>query len=157
VTDDKKFAHDYFEKFINGHEPIDYSPLLAQAGFRLVKAEAGKAWIGSTRSFTEKEGLLIEANTQRGTPVYEAGLDVDDKILAIDNQDVRTLPELNAVLERLHPGAAVSIRYLHRSEEKTGRIVLGENPVVQVQTYEAAGQPLTPQMIQFRKSWLGAK
>jgi predicted metalloprotease with PDZ domain len=157
VTGDKKFAHDYFEKFIYGHEPIDFGPLLAQAGFRLVKAEAGKAWLGNTRSFTEKEGLVIEANTQRGTPLYEAGLDVDDKILAIDNQDIRTLSELNTVLERLHPGSAVGIRYLHRSEEKTGKIVLGENPVVQVQTYEAAGQSLTPQMVQFRKSWLGAK
>jgi len=57
----------------------------------------------------------------------------------------------------LHPGSAVSIRYLHRSEEKTGKIVPQENPVVQVQTYEAAGQTLTAQMVQFRKSWLGAK
>jgi predicted metalloprotease with PDZ domain len=157
VTEDKKFAHDYFEKLIYGHEPIDFGPLLAQAGFRLVKAEAGKAWVGYTRSFTEKEGLVIEANTQRGTPLYEAGLDVDDKILAVDNQDVRTLSELNTVLERLHPGSAVSIRYLHRSEEKTGKIVVQENPAVQVQTYEAIGQALTAQMVQFRKAWLGAK
>ncbi len=100
---------------------------------------------------------MIEGNTLRGTPLYDAGLDVDDKILAVDNQDTRTQADLNKVLDRLHPGSAVAVRYLHRSEEKTGKIVLGENPAVQVQTYEAAGQALTAQMVQFRKSWLGAK
>jgi predicted metalloprotease with PDZ domain len=156
LTGDKKFAQEYFDQFIYGHEPIDYDGLLAPAGFRLVKPEAGKSWIGSMR-WTEREGLIIENNTQRGTPLYAAGLDIDDKIEAIDNQDIRSVSDLNTVLERLHPGASVSIRYLHRSEEKTGQIQLQENPAIQVQTFEAAGQPVTPQIIQFRKSWLGAK
>ena len=156
VTGDKKFAQEYFEKYIYGHEPIDYSPLLAQAGFRLRKTEAGKAWIGNPR-MSEREGLLIETGTLRGTPLYEAGLDVDDKILAIDNQDVRTFSDLNTVLDRLHPGASVNIRYLHRNEEKTGKIGPQENPVMLVESYEAAGLPLTPEMTQFRQRWLGGK
>lgn len=156
VTGDKKFAQGYFDQFINGHEPIDYNSLLAPAGFRLIKAEAGKSWIGSVQ-WSEREGLLIENSTLRGTPVYAAGLDIGDKILAIDNQDTRTVSDLNIVLGRLRPGAMVGIRYLHRSEEKTGQIQIQENPVVQVQTFETAGQPVTPQIIQFRKSWLGPK
>jgi predicted metalloprotease with PDZ domain len=156
VTGDKKFAQEYFEKYIYGHEPIDYTPLLAQAGFRLRKAEAGKPWIGNAR-LSEREGLQIETGTLRGTPLYEAGLDADDKILSIDNQDIRTFTDLNTVLDRLHPEASVSIRYLHRNEEKTSKIVLRENPAMIVETFEAAGLPLTPEITQFRQGWLGGK
>jgi predicted metalloprotease with PDZ domain len=130
--------------------------LLAPAGFRLKKAEPGKAWIASGR-MTEREGLIIEGNTLRGTPLYDAGLDVDDKILAIDNQDIRTMTDLNTVLDRLHPGTAVTIRYLHHTEEKSGRIVPQENPAFVVETFESAGLPVTPAILQFRQHWLGAK
>lgn len=156
VTGDKKFAKDFFEKYIYGHEPIDYNFLLAPAGFRLKKVDGGKAWVGYGR-FTEKEGLILETNTLRGTPLYEAGLDVDDKILAVDNQDTRTLADLNAVLDKSHPGATMPIRYLHRNEEKTSKIVLQENPAAVVETFEAAGLPLTPEMVRFRQQWLGGK
>ncbi|HEY4108272.1 PDZ domain-containing protein [Puia sp.] len=157
-TGDKKFAEEYFANYIYGHEAIDYNALLAPAGFLLKKTDAGKAWIGSTaRTFAEKEGLIIETNTLRGTPLYEAGLDIDDKILAVDNQDTRTVGELNAILAKLHPGTAVPIRYLHRTEEKKGTITVRENPVVSVVTFEQAGQPVTAAVQQFRKNWLGAK
>lgn len=158
VSGDKKFADEFFGKYIYGHDRIDYDMLLAPAGYTLKKTDAGKAWIGGTpRTFSEKEGLIIEANTLRGTPLYDAGLDVDDKILAIDNQDTRTLSDLSALLGKLHPGAAVAIRYLHRGEEKKSVITVLENPAVSVITFEQAGQPVTPAVQQFRKNWLGAK
>jgi predicted metalloprotease with PDZ domain len=154
---DKKFADTWFASYIYGHEPIDYNALLASAGFLLKPSEEGKAWIGSTRGISEKEGLLLENGTIRGTPLYAAGLDVDDKIIALDNQDVRTLADLGTVLGRLHPGAAVAIRYMHRNVEKSGTITTGENPQVSVVTFEQAGRPVTPAIETFRKNWLGAK
>ncbi len=156
VTGDKKWAETFFEKYIYGHDPIDYNSLLAPAGFQLKKASEGKAWIGTER-MTEKEGLLIEGNTLRGTPLYDAGLDVEDKILSIDNQDTRTIADLTAVLGRLHPGASVPIKYLHRMEEKTGKITVQEDPAETIVTYEKAGLPVTSAIQQFRKSWLGGK
>ncbi len=156
VTGDKKWAETFFEKYIYGHDPIDYNSLLAPAGFQLKKAADGKAWIGTER-MSEKEGLLIEGNTLRGTPLYDAGLDIDDKILSIDNQDTRTIADLTAVLGRLHPGSPVSIKYLHRMEEKTGKITVQEDPAETIVTYEKAGLPVTPAIRQFRKSWLGGK
>jgi predicted metalloprotease with PDZ domain len=156
VTGDKKFAQVFFEKYVYGHESLDYGPLLAQAGFRLAKVAPGKAWFGAPQ-LLEREGLLIQGNTLRGTPVYDAGLDVDDKIIGIDNQDVRTVADLNAVLDRLHPGATVAIRYIHRNEERAGKITLQENPALMVETFEAIGLPATPAITQFRQRWLGPK
>lgn len=157
VTGDKKYAETFFEKYVYGHEAIDYNSLLAPAGFLLKKTEEGRAWIGLGRGVTEKEGLILEQNTLRGTPVYAAGLDVDDKIVGLDNQDVRTIADLNGILAKSRPGATVTIKFLHRNEEKNTSITLGENPAVSVVTFEQAGRPVTPEITRFRKDWLGAK
>jgi predicted metalloprotease with PDZ domain len=156
VTGDKKFAAAYFEKYIYGHEAIDYGSLLSAAGFLLKKTAEGKAWIGNAR-YTEKDGLSIASNTLRATPLYDAGLDVDDKIESIDNQPVKTAADLGKILDARSPGATVSIHYLHHTAEKTAMILLQENPAMSVVTYEKAGLPVTPAMMQFRKSWLGGK
>jgi predicted metalloprotease with PDZ domain len=156
VTGDKKFADGWFTKYIYGHEAIDYGPLLSAAGFAVKKAAEGKAWIGNVR-YTEKDGLVIASNTLRGTPLYEAGLDVDDKIESIDNQPVKTSSDLNKVLEGHTPGTKVAIHYVHHADGRTVSISLQENPAVSVVTYEKSGMPVTPAMLQFRKSWLGGK
>jgi len=114
-------------------------------------------WIGNVSDWVEKEGLIIGSNTLRGTPVYDAGLDVSDKVLAIDNQDTRTISDLNTVLSHLHSGTAVEIRYLHRGVEKRGTINPSRTRTVSVVTFEQAGRPLTPAIQQFRKNWLSAK
>ena len=156
VTGDKKFAQEFFGDYIYGHQPIDYDPLLAPAGFRIRKSDPGKAWIGTPR-MSEREGLLIGQNTLRGTALYDAGLDVDDKIISIDNQDIRTFSDLTALLDRLHPGNSVPIRYLHRTEDRTAQITPQENPGLIVESFETAGLPVTPAIMKFRQSWLGAK
>jgi predicted metalloprotease with PDZ domain len=156
VTGDKKFAQEFFTNYIYGHEPIDYEPLLAPAGFRIRKTDPSKAWIGTPR-MSEREGLLIMQNTLRGSPLYDAGLDVDDKIISIDNQDIRTLSDLAAALDRLHPGNLVNIRYLHRNEDRTARITPQENPGFLVESFETAGLPVTPAITKFRQSWLGPR
>ena len=154
VTGDRQFAESYFAKYIYGHEPIDYGPLLAQAGYTLQKTAGGKAWIGYAR-YTEKDGLIITGNTVRSTPLYDAGLDIDDKIESIDNHTIKSASDLAGLLDGHRPGESLSISYQHHGEEKTASILLGENPALSVITYEQAGLPLTPAILQFRKDWLG--
>jgi predicted metalloprotease with PDZ domain len=157
LTGDKKFADGWFEKYIYGHEPIDYDALLAPAGFLLRPADEGRPWIGSTRQFKEREGLIIGANTLRGTPLYDAGLDIDDKIIALGEQDIRTISDLNSTLSHLQPGTSAPIRYLHRGVQKTGTITPAQDPTVTVVTYETAGKEVTPAIRNFRNSWLGPR
>jgi predicted metalloprotease with PDZ domain len=157
LTGDKKFANGWFARYIYGHDSIDYNSLLAPAGFIVGHTEEGKLWIGGVSDWVEKEGLIISSNTLRGTPVYDAGLDVTDKILGIDNQDTRTISDLNTILSHLHAGTAVEIRYLHHGVEKKSTIKPIESPTVAITTFEQAGRPLTPAIQQFRKTWLGTK
>jgi predicted metalloprotease with PDZ domain len=156
ITGDRKFAENYFSKYIYGHEPIDYAALLAPAGYVLKKSAEGKAWFGNPR-YTEKEGLIIAGNTLRGTPLYEAGLDVDDKIEALDGQPVKTAADITRILDGRHPGESLRIDYSHHGDAKNATIALQENPALGIWTYEKAGLPVTPAILQFRKSWLGSK
>jgi predicted metalloprotease with PDZ domain len=156
VTGDKKFAEDFFRSYIYGHEPIDYNALLAPAGYTLKKTAEGKAWLGTAR-YMEKDGLIIASNTLIGTPLYEAGLDIDDKIESLDGQPIHTQTEMNAILAGHRPGDKLTIGYRHQEEEKTTSITLGESPFVTVISFEKAGLPVTPSILAFRKSWLGAK
>ncbi|MDP4218082.1 MAG: PDZ domain-containing protein [Bacteroidota bacterium] len=156
VTSDRKFASAWFAKYVYGHEPIDYNSLLAPAGYTLKKAAEGKAWIGNVR-WLEKDGLNIASNTVRGTPLYEAGLDVDDRIISLDNQSVATQADLTRVLGAHHPGDRLPISYRHHDQDKTATIQVQESPSVSALTFEKAGLSVTPDIQAFRRNWLGAK
>jgi predicted metalloprotease with PDZ domain len=154
LTGDKKFAGDFFAKYIHGHEPIDYNALLAPAGYTLRLAAPGKAWIGNPR-LIEKDGLSIGSNTLRGTPLYESGLDIEDKIVSLDGQPIATSGDLARLLDTHRPGDKLTIVYRHHDEDRTATIQLRESPVVSAMSFETAGLPVTPAVLAFRKNWLG--
>jgi len=156
VTGDKQFAKAYFQKYIYGHEPADYKTLLAPAGYLLKLASEGKAFIGNP-VYDEKQGLTIASNTVRETPLYQAGLDIYDTITAIADQKIQNKADLTRILAGLHPGTKVSIRYTHRQTQRTAEMVLQQDPQLEIVPYEKAGLPVTPEIVQFRKNWLGGK
>jgi predicted metalloprotease with PDZ domain len=155
VTKDKTFAADFFSRYINGHESFNYAPLLEKAGLSLKKQHAGKAWLGQVQ-FAENT-TMISSNTIIGTPLYNAGLDVDNVITQLDGKLVARAADINDILSSHKPGDAISIQYKHRTETKTATITLGENPAYSLITYEQAGLTLTNEMSAFRNSWLGTK
>ncbi len=151
------FATTFFQKYVYGHESIDYTGLLAKAGFTVTKANPGQAWMGTVRYGETPEGLVIRSNTVKETPLYAAGLDVDDVIKTIDGQAVSKTDALQARLAAHKPGDAVTVTYLHRGEPQTVSVKLAENPSYGVVPVEKAGGTLTPAQQQFRMGWLGAK
>lgn len=153
---DKAFAESFFAKYINGHESFNYSPLLQMAGMTLKKQFAGKAWIGDVR-YKEGPELTILSNTIIDSPLYIAGLDIDDQILKLDGKTVTTQAELTAILNAHKPEEQIAIEYKHRDDIKLGMLTLKENPRLVVELNESAGLPVTDEMNKFRKDWLGSK
>jgi predicted metalloprotease with PDZ domain len=155
-TKDKAFAKQFFAKYINGHESLDYTPLLANAGLLLKKQFEGQAWIGDMR-YKEGAGLTITSNTIIGSPLYKAGVDIDDEILKLDGRPVSKNDELISILKTHKPGDQIAVEYKHRDEQKTAMLELIENPRLQVVTYEEAGKAVSEAIQTFRKGWLGSK
>lgn len=156
VTGDKKFAQEFFTKYVTGHESINYQPLLEKAGLILKKAAEGKAWIGQVR-YRDENGLTINNNTVIGTPLYNAGLDVDDVITSLDGKPVKKQADLDAILKDHKPGDAVPVEYQHRGENRSSNITISESPNYTVVSFEKEGKTPTADMLKFRQSWLGNK
>jgi predicted metalloprotease with PDZ domain len=154
VTGNKTFADDFFSKYVTGHVSFDYKPLLEKAGLLLKKANAGKAWIGNTPF---REGCILGTNTAIGSPLYNAGLDVEDQVLQLDNTPVKRPSDINDILGLHKPGDVINIEFKHRNETKTATITLSESPLYTLITYEQEGMAATSDMMQFRNYWLGTK
>ena len=151
------FAKSFFSNYIYGHEAIDYASLFAKAGLTIKKAQEGKAWMGNVRYSETDKGLGINANTIRETPIYKAGLDIDDVITSVDDQAVTKVTDIQTLLDQHKPGDVIQLAYTHRGEAKTVAVTLAENPALSVQLYENAGLSLTPEMQTFRANWLDPK
>lgn len=151
------FARSFFSKYVYGHQAIEYGALLAKAGLVLKKAQEGKAWMGNVRYNETSAGLVISSNSVRGTPLYQAGLDIDDRIIALDGQPVTTNESLRTQLNQHKPGDVLPLTYTHRGQAKTASVTLAENPALDIQLIETSGQALPAAIQNFRQNWLGAK
>lgn len=156
VTGDKVFAADFFKKYVLGHESFDYAPLFKKGGMTLKKEFEGQAWIGNTR-FKEKSELVIDANTIVNTPLYDAGVDIDDQIIKLDGKSLKSEDDIKTILSSHRPGDEISIEFVHREATKMGMLKLIENPRLVVLPNEKLNLPVTEEMFSFRKKWLDSK
>jgi predicted metalloprotease with PDZ domain len=155
VTGDKRFAREFFANYITGQELPDYESLLGNAGLLLRKANAGDASVGPVSLEFEGRAAIIDENTIIGSPLYEAGLDRGDQILAIDRLKIESPDQWNHALGRYEPGDKATIRFIQRGVERAAELTFDENNKLEVVTYESADMDVSRAQLAFRRSWLG--
>ena len=155
LTGDAAFAKAFFAKYVYGNDSFNYAPMLQKAGMSLKRQFAGQAWLGDVR--WKDESLVISANTLIGTPIYEAGLDIDDQILKLDGQNVNSASALDEILKKHKPGDQLPVEYAHREDVKMSFVTLAENPKFIVELNEKSGVAVTAEMLEFRRLWLESK
>src|SRR5690606_16104774 len=100
VADDPAFAADFFARYIEGREAIDYAALVGQAGLAIAPRAPGAGWIGDIRTESEDGAMRVSSATPFGTPAYTAGLDVDQVILRVNGAaPTSSLSELAAAMK----------------------------------------------------------
>lgn len=159
VTDSSRFAETFFKKYIRGGQQVELQPLLAKAGFVLQKAHPGKAAIsfGSSKISYEKGEATVTGNTLKGSPLYKAGIDVGDTIHALEGQQIENARDMRRLLGSHAPGEKLTISYASAGDTYESTIRLGEDPTMEVLTFEQAGKTLTGEVKEFRQRWLGSK
>jgi predicted metalloprotease with PDZ domain len=150
VTDNERFANDFFARYINGTELPDYASLLGNAGFELRLANKGKATAGPVSLEFDGKDAIISGNTIIGSPLYDAGLDRGDQIIAIDRLRIRNQGKWNNALGRYEPGDTATIRFIQRGVERSSEITFDESPVLEIVEDDASDAQLA-----FREAWLG--
>ncbi|HYR06688.1 MAG TPA: hypothetical protein VEQ60_02890 [Longimicrobium sp.] len=156
VTRDPAFADDFFDRYIEGHEVVDYAALLARAGFLLRKQAPGRPWMGVPLSPGEG-GVLVDDWPLSHGSVYQAGLSADDVIVSVDGRPTPNPDALRAILDAHAAGDVVQVEWMQRGQRRGGPMTLAENPALEVVAYEVAGMPVTAEMRAFREAWLGSR
>jgi predicted metalloprotease with PDZ domain len=117
----------FFASAAESTDELDYGEALDYFGlqFRPVETRDRRAFLGAT---TRTEGgRLVVTGLRRGTPAMEAGLNVDDEILALDDVRVRA-DGLASRLEQYHPGDKVQVLVARRDRLTRLDVTLGPDP-----------------------------
>jgi predicted metalloprotease with PDZ domain len=139
----------FWDTAIEGTSELEYAEALETFGLRFRPASPGSAYHGmTTRS---DAGRLVVTQVRRGTPAYEAGINVDDEILGID--DVRVRAEQFLARTNLYkPGDKVTLLVARRDQIKRIEIVFGAEPPRQWRLEANPGA--SPAQTQNRSKWL---
>ena len=117
----------WFARAVDSTEELDYTEALEWFGLRFKPAQPrqDKGWLGAeTRT---DGGRVMVTRVTRATPAFDAGLNVDDEILAID--DLRLRPgALDGRLERYRPGDKVVVLVARREQLRRIEVTLGTEP-----------------------------
>jgi predicted metalloprotease with PDZ domain len=154
VSGDAAFASDFFSRFIQGHEVVDYQALLARAGFVVRPLPGSGGFIGSLRLEDSSSGVRVGALVPMGSPAFDAGLEREDVIVAVGGAAVTSEAELRKRLAQGKPGDELSIAFERRGERVSTTIRLAQDPRREVVPIEDTGQSLTAAQKRFRDAWL---
>jgi len=157
VSGDRRFADDFFNRFVEGREVIDYAPLLGRAGMVLRTRSPGRSWIGDLALDFSDGAARISAATLEDTPVYAAGLDRGDELLSFDGVAVTGQSRLEEAVQRRRPGDMVRLSIRRRGIAQELMLMIAEDPRLQLVPVERTGRQLTPAERDFRQRWLGSR
>jgi predicted metalloprotease with PDZ domain len=165
LTNDRIFADDFFNRYVEGREVVDYATLLEKAGFSLRPARPGSGWIAAVGVSEVPGGLAVGVAGGRGgrgggagtpvpfnTPLYTAGVDESDLITTIDGAPA-TIAVWGALSQK-KPGDKITLGVQRRDGRRvTATATLAEDPTLEIGSMVS----LTDAQRAFRAAWLGSK
>jgi predicted metalloprotease with PDZ domain len=135
---------------VEGTAELDYTEALKAYGLRFRAATpSNRAFLGATTR--NDNGRLVVSQVRRGTPAYEAGLNVDDEILAIDDLRVRA-DQLPTRLDQYKPADKVTLLIARREQLNRLDVRLGSEPPREWRLEIDANA--TPEQVRQRDRWL---
>jgi predicted metalloprotease with PDZ domain len=157
VSGDAAFAADFFARFIQGREVVDYDALLRRAGLVLRPLPGSGAYVGNVRLESTSGGVRVASAAPLGSPLFDAGIDRDDVIVALGGVAVTSEGELRRLVAERKSGDDVPVVFERRGDRVTSTIRLVQDPRREVVPAEDAGQALTAAQKQFRSAWLASQ
>jgi predicted metalloprotease with PDZ domain len=122
----------FWSSALEGTAELDYTDALAWLGLRFKTAEpepgktARRATLGAAMKIDG--GRLVVTQIRRSTPAYEAGIDVDDEIIAIDDFRVRP-DQFEARMEQYVVGDRASVLVARRDRLIRLDVTFGAEPL----------------------------
>lgn len=156
TTGDAAFADGFFKASIEGSHLPDFEPLLDQAGLKLRRKSAKKAWLGAARVRVSGAEVILAEPPAPNTPLYAAGVETGDRILAIGRFEFANEADWTDALERLKPDETTTVRFVQRGQTREAPLKIAADPSLEIVRYEAANLKPSKAQLAFREAWLGA-
>ena len=153
VSGDDQFAIDFFERFVEGRDVVNYADLLEHAGLVLQPQSAGQSSFGRVHWGA---GMMVTAATPYGSPLYNAGLDRGDTVTTVDDKPVSSIRDLDRILQSIHPGETVAVGFSRHGSPFESLVTLAEEQNFTIVTIESTGQMLSVAQDAFRNSWFSS-
>lgn len=137
---------------VDGVAELDYTPLLETFGLQFAPADANVArgWLGIETKVDN--GRLLVSKVRRGTPGFDAGLNVDDEIIAIDEIRVRA-DQWDQRLAQYPPTRTAELLIARREQLVRLPVTFGADPG---NAWRLRPRPnLTPAQQTAIRAWLG--
>jgi len=156
TTGDQAFAADFFRRYVEGREVMDYTALLANGGYVLRRTNSGNPWLGAN-ILGQRGNTIVGGTPILGSPLYEAGLEAGAILMEVDGSPISSAAYFENVIRSRRVGDQLALDYEFRGEQKQTTLALTEDPALEVVTYERANIRVTDAIRNFRESWLGSK
>jgi len=156
VSGDPAFADDFFTRYIQGHEVVNYARLLADAGLVVRPRAPQSGFAGELYLQDGPGGVRIGAAVPAGTPAYQAGLERDDVLTQVGGASVTRADDIDTAVRGARPGTTLAVTYLHRGRGQpiSATIRVIADPRLEIVPAEQAGQGLTDAQRRVRDAWL---
>jgi predicted metalloprotease with PDZ domain len=151
-------AAEFFDRHVEGRQPLDWARLFARAGVLVRKAAPAQATLGDVAfDFSQQRGR-VSAPTPFGSPAYLAGLAQDDELQQVAGRPVTSAESLRTTLREHRPGTEVELTFRRRDGQVvTARTRLIEDARIELIPMERAGQQASAEQRTFRERWIGSR
>ena len=156
VSGDVRFADDFFARFIQGHDVVDYERLLERMGFVVRPSTPGRAFAGDLRLQDVQGRPRVAASVPFGSPAYAAGMERDDVILAVGGAEVASAVDVERAIAQRKPGDEVAIVFERHGKRVSGTMRLTADPRVEIVPAERAGRTVSAEQKRHRDAWLSS-
>ena len=95
VSGSVSFAREFFERYVDGPELVEYGMLLKRMGLIWKPLYPGRAWMGELPMTSGTDGARITNAAPMGTPAYDAGFGEGDVLVSIGGKDVRSATDVD--------------------------------------------------------------
>jgi len=155
LSGDAAFAQEFFARYVEGHEILDYSKLLARAGI-LVKSNGGRAFAGELTLQDGAAGVRITADVPYGSPAYQGGLERDDVLVMVGGNRVARAADVEKSIASRKPGEPLPVTYERGGVRLSTALRLVDDPRLELVAMEDAGQSPSEAQRRFRDAWLSS-
>jgi predicted metalloprotease with PDZ domain len=144
-----KNLDEFYKKYINGLDDIDYGKYLNYAGYQLKDELAGNNDPSLGVITASANNKITVANVIRNTAAWVDGINVGDELTAIDGNKIT---DMSTALDGKNPGDKISVSVLRDGLPLTLPVTLLKKTQIKYKI-ESIESP-TAQQLEVRKKWL---